>query len=375
MTWPPVRVWLWFAAGILATLLAQAVVDRWPAGDDEEEEEGVLGESDFSGHAESETGLGPLFNATSCATCHYLPTVGGTGPQVTLRIGFATPGRPGRPVPSQQSTLAAASIDAACRPRLGDDVTVVARRIPSPTFGAGLVDAIPDAAIERLADPDDRDGDGVRGRVARVLDRATGGMRVGRFGWKAQDPTLLSAVARAYAREMGVTNRLFPDETSAGVTTLSECDRVADPEDYADDTGLEAIDRLTSFLRQLPPIAPLASEPEPGGARLFADAGCAACHRPAIEWDAGAVAAYSDFLLHDIGTDEGLAEEGTAPGELRTAPLWGVRTRGFLLHDGRALTLDAAIRSHGGEAAGARARYLALPDDVRRELVAFLRGL
>lgn len=376
MKWPPVRAWLWFAAGVLAAFLAQRVLDRMPNDDAQEEEEealSVVGEDDFSGNAAAETGLGPLYNATSCLTCHYLPTEGGTGAQVTLRIGFAAPELP---VPSRQSTLATASIDEfPCRPRLSEEVTVVSRRIPTPIFGAGLVDAIPDAAIERLADPDDRDRDGVHGRVARVLDRATGAMRVGRFGWKAQDPTLLSAVARAYAREMGVTNRLFPSDTSAGVRSISDCDQVADPEDYEDHTGLTAIDRLTSFLRQLPPIAPIAGEPGSHGARLFADVGCANCHRPAIEWDGGAVHAYSDFLLHDIGTGEGLAEEGAAPGEMRTAPLWGVRMRRFLLHDGSALTLDAAIRAHGGEAGGARTRYLALPDEARRDLVAFLRGL
>lgn len=366
MRWPS-QAWLWFATGALAGAAAFAAATHVPDVDDE-----IVGEEDFRGAGVPESGLGPLFNARSCDTCHYLPRIGGTGAQVTLRLGF-----PG-PVPAAQSTFPSAFIgDARCQPKLPASAVIIARRIPTPLYGAGLVEAIPDRAIEAMADPDDRDGDGVRGRVARVRDAATGEMRVGRFGWKAQDASLLAAVARAYAREMGETNKLFPNETIAGLSAeaLRECDRPPDPEDFMDESGMTVIERLALFVRQLAPLPGRAYPMADAGAGVFADIGCATCHRPAIDTGTSIVHAYSDFLLHDVGTGDGIPEEGATADDMRTAPLWGVGTRRFLMHDGRAIRLEGAIKAHGGEAAAVRDRFAALPAAEREALIAFLRGL
>lgn len=334
------------------------------------------GMSDFYGSVTVEEGLGPVFNATSCRTCHNLPENGGTGSQVVLRV--AMPGSE----PDVAPLFALASIDAACQPRPTGRERF-ARRIPTPLFGAALVDAIPDATIEALADPDDRDRDGISGRAAKVLDRASGQRRVGRFGWKAQDASLRASVARAFAREMGVTNALFPTEEAAGIdrATLAACDRVPDPEDRPDAaTGSTTVDRLTAFVREMPPIAPRPRGPlERGGARVFTEAGCAACHRPTIETRApnapGAIHPYSDFLLHDVGTVDGIAQGDAGPDEIRTAPLWGLGTRRLLMHDGSALTLPDAVGQHRGEAEGSRRRFDALPQADRNALFAFLQTL
>jgi CxxC motif-containing protein (DUF1111 family) len=331
------------------------------------------GETDFSGVAEVSAGLGPAFNARSCVSCHYLPSVGGAGAQTVLRLEASgvTVDDPA----AERSLFAATSIaDHECQPRSPAGAPGFQRRIPTPLFGAGQVEAIPDEAIAALADPDDLDEDGVRGRVASIRDAATDALRVGRFGWKAQDATVVSAVARAYAHEMGVTNRLFPHELSVGISAdrLAECDTVKDPEDVPDAAGRTAVDRITAFLRQLPPPEPRA----PGaqgqeGERIFAVIGCATCHRPSV----GAARAYSDFLLHDVGTGDGIAQGDATGQEMRTAPLWGVGTRRPFLHDGRAPTLEAAINAHAGEAADSQRRFTTLSDADRYAILDFLRSL
>lgn len=326
------------------------------------------GMRDFYGSATVEEGLGPVFNATSCATCHHLPETGGTGAQVVLRS--AAPGG---------GFFALSAVEPRCQPQpVGTEQFV--RRIPTPLFGAGLVDAIPDAAIAALADPDDRDGDGVSGRAASVVDAATNTGRIGRFGWKAQDASLAAAVARAFAVEMGVTNRLFPAESAGGLdaATLAACDPLPDPEDRVrPETGATTTEHLTTFVRSFQPVTPRRHEAlEEAGQARFREAGCAACHTPTLEaLDGLAVRAYSDFLLHDVGTGDGIAQGAATGEEFRTAPLWGVGTRRLLMHDGEALTLDAAILRHAGEASGARDRFVRLAQTDRDALLAFLRSL
>ena len=123
-----------------------------------------------------------------------------------------------------------------CQPMLPPDANVIARRIPIPTFGAGLVEAIGDETLLALEDPDDRNGDGISGRAAPIIDRGTGERRIGRFGWKAQHATLRSFSADAYRNEMGITNELFPDELVPGVSAdaLRLCDPIPDPEAVVD---------------------------------------------------------------------------------------------------------------------------------------------
>jgi CxxC motif-containing protein (DUF1111 family) len=320
------------------------------------------GMRDFYNSTSVEGGLGPVFNATSCGTCHYLPETGGVGTQIVLR--------------RDNGLFGASAIDPRCQPQPSGHERFT-RRIATPLFGAGFVDGIPDDAIVANADPEDRDDDGIRGRAAMVDDPASGRRRVARFGWKAQDASLLAAVARALAFEIGVTNRLFPEEALSGIdaSLVASCDTVADPEDTYDiGKRSTSLDRLAAFVRQLQPRA-ADTAADGAGARVFDAVGCAACHRPVVSSSLAGTRAYSDFLLHDIGTGDGVAQGDAGPHEMRTAPLWGLHTRRLLLHDGSAFTLAAAIAGHRGEADAVRQRYDALPATDRQTLLAFLKSL
>ena len=262
-----------------------------------------------------------------------------------------------------------------CQAVIPADANVFARRLTTSTFGSGLVDAIPDEVLIALEDPRDLNGDGVRGRAARVHDVASRRTRVGRFGVKAQQASLRTFAADAYVHEIGVTNELFPVDRVLGVSAerIRLCDKVRDPEDHrAVDTGVSSIDIFTAFMRSLP-----APEPAPGnattaaGGNQFERVGCAACHRPAV----ATARAYSDFLLHDVETGDGIPEGDAGPAEMRTAPLWGIRLRRLYLHDGSATSIDEAIARHAGEAASARDRFRALAPEEQRQLVAFVGSL
>ncbi len=348
-----------------------------------------LGVDDFLEVETAAEGLGPAFNGTSCAVCHNVPAVGGTSAILETRIGRRDADGAFHTVDDTGETLLHLfSIPThGCQPAMPPEATVIARRAPIPLFGAGLVELIPDADLLAREDPLDADGDGVRGRAARFLDPATGAIRVGRFGWKAQHTSLLTFGADAYRNEMGITNDIFPREFAFGITAdaMRRCDRVRDPEDVRDRrTGRRGIDNFASFMRLLAPIArgPVTAEVE-AGALTFAAVGCATCHVPlhrtgphpnALFHDRP-VAAFSDFLLHDVGTGDGIAQAAAGPHEIRTPALWGLRLRRPLLHDGRAATIEDAILAHGGEAAGARQRVLALTPAARQALLAFLNGL
>ncbi len=271
-----------------------------------------------------------------------------------------------------------------CQPQVPRDATIVARRIPTPLFGLGLVEAIPDETIAALQD---RPLDGVRGRVARIRDLETGAFRAGRFGWKAQHASLLSFSADAYLNEMGITNDLLPNEAGTGLTAsqLAACDPLPGIEDVRNPvTRLRSIDNFANFMRFLAPVSPAGGDLSAvRGELLFATTGCAACQFPLLRTGQSAnpaldrkmVAAFSDFLLHDIGTGDGI-EQGAASGdEFRTAPLWGLRFRKRLLHDGRALSPEQAIDAHANDAARARDRYRLLDAQSRQALVAFLNTL
>ncbi len=262
-----------------------------------------------------------------------------------------------------------------------------ATRIPIPIFGDGLVEVIPDATIQAGADAGGRNADGIRGRVAMVMDPASGVKRVGRFGWKAQQATLLGFAGDAYLFEMGITNDLFPREAASGIpaNTLAACDSVADPEDRPDPaTGRRGIDNFTNFMRFLapPPRLP-GSEESARGEQVFQAIGCATCHRPVMQTGANEnpalnrrpVFLYSDLLLHDIGTGDGIAQGAAEPGEMGTAPLWGLRFRKALLHDGSALHPEQAIAKHDGTAKRVRERFQSLPARERESLFRFLATL
>ncbi len=344
------------------------------------------GRAEFMEVETADEGLGPIFNGLSCAQCHSVPTVGGGGFINEVRAGrldangtFHEP--PGGSLMNMFSIpphLAQETIPA--------DANVVAFRRAIPLFGSGLVEAIPDDAILALANLTAKPP-GVVGRVHRVTDVVTGQQRVGRFGWKAQHATLKSFAGDAYQNEMGITNELFPRENAPNgdEALLALVDRVADPEDLPDPvTGRSGVDRFANFMRFLaaPPRGPITDSVRQGEL-VFQQIGCASCHTSSLATGTSAIAAldrkpvplFSDLLLHDIGTGDGIAQGDARPNEIRTPALWGLRTRLPLLHDGRAPTIEDAIRMHGGEGSTVRSRFEALSAVERQALLDFLRSL
>lgn len=348
-----------------------------------------LGLDDFTEVETAEEGLGPAFNGTSCAVCHNVPAIGGSGIILETRAGYRNPDGSFRALNEAGDTLVHLfSVPThGCQPSIPSDVTVIARRAPIPLFGAGLVEAIPDDALLALEDAFDRDRDGVSGRAAIVTDLATGERRVGRFGWKSQHATLLAFGADAYRNEMGITNDMFQQESVFAVPEeqLRHCDSFPDPEDVRDrSTGRRGIDNFESFMRLLAPIARSHSdETTRDGERLFLAIGCGRCHVPALAtgpssnplFNRRSVPLFSDLLLHDIGTGDGILQAAAQPEEIRTPALWGLRLRRPLLHDGSAATIADAIDRHANEAGLARQGYQRLTDADRQRLLAFLGSL
>jgi CxxC motif-containing protein (DUF1111 family) len=198
---------------------------------------------------------------------------------------------------------------------------------------------------------------------------------------------LLTFSGDAYTNEMGITNDLFPHEPYGGISEekMRQCDFLKDPEDLVDPrTGKRAIDNFEAFMKFLAPLGRGPITDEAGaGEQVFTEVGCASCHVPALTTGPNASAAlsrktarlYSDLLLHDIGTGDGIAQEAAQPTEIRTPALWGLRFRRPLMHDGSAMTPVEAIRQHGGEASGVMDRYRRASEPMRRALLAFLDSL
>jgi CxxC motif-containing protein (DUF1111 family) len=330
-----------------------------------------------------EDGLGPIFNGRSCVQCHGVPAAGGSSPINVTRFGRVENGVFDPLTGLGGSLLQRFSIDPVPREVIPREANVVAERESTALFGLGLIEAIPDAAI--LANAATPKPDGIRGRAAMIGDVTNGQVRVGRFGWKAQHATLLAFSADAYLNEMGITNRFFPIENApnGNRASLAGNDPIADPEDPA--VGRGDTDALADFMRFLAAPAPLAlTASAQAGQTLFASTGCATCHTPSYSTGANSIAAlsnkrvdlYSDLLLHDMGTlGDGIAQAAAGMREMRTPPLWGLRASAPYLHDGRASTIDQAIRLHEGEAAIVRNRYLGLTAAQRRQVLDFLGSL
>lgn len=352
-----------------------------------------IGLDDFLEVETAEEGLGPSFNASSCAVCHNVPAVGGVSLVSEVRAAYKDPQGNIRPLTAADGTPLDTLFHLfstpthGCQPSLPPDANVIARRIPIPTFGAGLVEAIPDETLLALEDRDDVNGDGISGRAARVIDLGTGQARIGRFGWKAQHATLRTFSADAYRNEMGITNEIFPEELANGVSAerMKLCDPTPDPEDLPDPrTRLAAIDNFEAFLKFLapPPRDPIADLAR-AGEQTFRSIGCASCHVPSLEtgssaaplFDRVTVPLFSDLLLHDIGTGDGIPQASAKPEEIRTPSLWGLRARRPFLHDGSASTVEDAILRHGGEADAVRRRFEQLDAGQRAALIAFLGSL
>ena len=346
----------------------------------------AAGKIEFLNVEDEAGGLGPIFNDVSCVACHFQGGSGGASNIIVTRFGRVINGvfdpltELGGPL-LQRRAIAPAFLETVPR-----EANVVARRMTTPVFGAGLLEAIPDATISAYAAVPKPDG--IKGRVAMVKDPVSGETRVGRFGWKAQHATLDGFAADAYLNEMGVTSRYFPEENApnGNKALLTKADKVLDPED-ALAVGAEKSDlnlaadfmRLLAAVPRLPSNATIAA-----GEVLFKETGCAVCHVPSMTTGASRVAAlsnkpvgaYSDLLLHDMGRlGDGIAQPPASGREMRTAPLWGIRLRNKYLHDGRAGTLDMAVLEHDGEAKIVRDRYAKLPVAKRQALMAFLNSL
>jgi CxxC motif-containing protein (DUF1111 family) len=378
---------VWLATTLGTAQAPAAPGDVLPGTTPREFEEFRIGLEDFKEIEQPSEGLGPLFNGSGCAACHNVPVIGGSTPMTEMRAGHRDADGKFHVVGFTTLFQMFSIPDHRCQAVMPAEVNVIARRMPIPLFGAGLVEAIPDETLLALEDPFDRDRDGISGRAAIVTDEATGQRRVGRFGWKAQIATLLTFSGDAYTNEMGITNEVFPLEPLGGISEarLRECDLVKDPEDRADPrTGKRAIDNFEAFMKFLAPLprGPITDEVRTGE-QVFTAIGCASCHTPLLTTGANAsaslnrksVALFSDLLLHELGTGDGIEQGAAQQNEIRTPALWGLRLRRPLMHDGSAPTVSEALRQHGGEATAVMERYRGATEPMRRALLAFLDSL
>jgi len=377
-------------------------------------------------------GLGPLYNAQSCRECHQNPTSGGPSQITELRVGHLGPdGRfrnPEIPIAHGAETITGRSLvnlRAICpngafpsteiQERVPDTESIRTTRISLNLLGDGFIEAVADQTLIDLSRDQCKASHGkICGQVLYVpIVEAPGHTGVGRFGWKDQQASLLSFSGDAYLNEMGITNRLFPDE----VTTL--CNTASEPNDRPGPDGLADIDRFARFMRATKAPArdaQLAETPQAKkGSDLFDKIGCATCHvRTLTTAAAGAKInggtftipdalarmtfhPFGDFLLHDVGTGDGivmamqehygrnmyqiqwknLSIEGftSTQNRMRTAPLWGVRLRPQLMHDGQSVTLREAILRHLGEASHVTEKFKKLKRNDQEALIVFLRSL
>ena len=346
----------------------------------------AAGLEEFTNVETPATGLGPIFNNVSCVACHSVPSAGGSSDILVTRFGRMVHGQFDPMIDQGGSLLQLFAINPAAQEVIPREANIIAHRQSTPLFGLGLIEAIPDNTIAQYAHQPKPDG--VRGRAAMVEDIVSGQLRVGRFGWKAQQATLLAFAGDAYLNEMGITSRFFPVENApnGNELLLAEFDLTADPEDQVDPvTDKSDIDHAADFMRYLaPPPRPAPTLVARQGEAIFGQVGCAICHVPVLQTGPNAIAAlnrkpvnlYSDLLLHDMGSlGDGIAQADAGTHEMRTAPLWGVGSSAPYLHDGRARNLDEAVRAHDGEATPSRNRYSRLSAMQRSQLMAFLESL
>ncbi|MGH9432618.1 MAG: di-heme oxidoredictase family protein [Terriglobia bacterium] len=377
-------------------------------------------------------GLGPLYNAQSCRECHQNPTSGGVAQAAELRVGhrgangqFENPSIPinggktvitGRTLVNDRAICPSGAFpDIQLQERVPDTENIRTTRTALNLFGDGFVEAVAGQTLLDIAKHQCRSTHRVicgQALYVPILE-APGKTGVGRFGWKDQHASLLSFAGDAYLNEMGITNKLLPDE----ITLL--CNTVSEPNDTPGPDGLEDIDHFARFIRATKAPArdaALAQTPEAQeGSRLFDQIGCNTCHvRTMVTAPAGTVInggaftvpdalgnkrfyPFGDFLLHNVGTGDGIAvamEEHygkaatkrpwanfsyqnlqSAANKMRTAPLWGVRTHSRLMHDGTSLTLTDAIERHKGEVEEVTRKFKRLKPKQKEALLTFLRSL
>ncbi|NQV98768.1 MAG: hypothetical protein HQ483_03640 [Rhodospirillales bacterium] len=346
-------------------------------------------------------GLGPLFNARSCASCHpgggrgrFTEDRNGqiTGNGLVARLGDSA-GTEDPTYGSQLQTSGAAGQTGEGRLLRRADgnleikdfgygklhpATRFGGRLAPSLHGLGLIALIADADILQWADPEDSNRDGISGRANFVAD-TQGNQALGRFGWKAGHADLTALTASALSLDLGLSNPLAQDPHGDCTAAQTAC-RAAPHGASQRFQGLEVSSDMLAFIvtyistLQPPPRRPL----EPPALARFTGIGCAQCHRPQIPLPAGGqVAAFSDFLIHDMGPHlaDGIGDHQATGREWRTAPLWGIREASRFLHDGRATTLRQAIALHGGEAAPSRDAFLNLSAENQDQLLNWLSQL
>jgi CxxC motif-containing protein (DUF1111 family) len=335
-------------------------------------------------------GLGPTFNAQSCRECHQNVVTGGASQVAELRSGRVEGGQFFESLGGTLIQSRATHPDIVEQITPGDAVRTF--RISTNTLGNGFVEAIANSTLLAIRD---RQPPELRGTAITVpVLEANSAGRIGRFGWKSQHASLESFSADAYLNEMGITTPLFPEENTSMDRDVGPYDPVPDPED----DGIDVV-AFANFMRstKAPSRGPITAEVQAGEA-VFARIGCAICHVPSIRTarpgtringDAFTVPPalgnkiihpFSDFLLHDIGTGDGIpiqptAEFAATANQIRTAPLWALRTRNRLMHDGLSFTKQDAILRHAGQASRVTNRYNALSDAEKNQLLAFLESL
>jgi CxxC motif-containing protein (DUF1111 family) len=365
----------------------------------------ALDQAAFERVHDPSTGLGPLFNAGSCAQCHQNGVTGAASQFTEVRAGHADANgnfvnptvmiNDGAASVSGRSIVNDRAICDTAQEHVPETETIQARRAVLNTLGDGFVEAVPDATFLQIAaDQTNQTGGVVHGEAIIIpILEAPGQTAVGKFGWKDQQPTVLSFSADAYLNEMGVTNRLRQKDVT------SVCKVTTDPEDVPDSIGLADIDHFAQFIRgtMAPPRdATLAQTADAQmGAQLFQSTGCAVCHVTTMQTAAPGTVInggtytvsaaignktfhpYGDFLLHDIGTGDGIVQAGPADtaNKLRTAPLWGLHIRSRFMHDLGSLTLENAIARHKHEAQHVTHAFKQLTGAEQQQLITFLKSL
>ena len=382
---------------LLATPLVYGVATEAPAGFDNltngftTQAQFDLDLATFDEFELIDDGLGPVYNAQACRECHQNPVSGATSQITELRVARNDPfgnysDRPGG------SLINDRAINAAIQERLTTASNTVDTRSSLNILGDGFVEAIADTTLLSIQAGQSST---VRGTTVSVaIVESPGTTRIGRFGWKDQHASLLSFAADAYLNEMGITSPLQPTENSSVGNSVAAFDTVADPEDTGTDIQLFA-DFMRSLKAPSRDTALAATASAQTGLSLFNSIGCATCHVATINTaPAGsvinggaftvpaalgdkAIHPFGDFLLHDVGTGDGIVQNGgqSTRNKVRTMPLWGMRARDRLMHDGASVSRTDAILRHRNEAAGAANNFAALSLTQQNNIIDFLNSL
>lgn len=335
-------------------------------------------------------GLGPLYNAQACADCHQNPVTGGISQITELRAGHFDGinfiNHPGG------SLINDRAINAGIQERVLGGNEVRTFRTSLNTLGDGFVECVDSNTLVAISNGQPAS---MRGQFIQVpVLEANNAIRGGRFGWKNQHASLISFSADAYVNEMGITSPLQPTENTTNGISVAAFDAVPDPEDNGDDVA--AFARFMRASKAPPRDTDLAATFDAQqGDILFSQVGCDTCHVRNIDTlPAGTVInqgafvvpaalgskrihPFGDFLLHNVGTGDGIVQNGgqSTRNKVRTAPLWGMRTRDRLMHDGETLTRNEAILRHAGEANPVINSYINLTTTQKNQLITFLNSL